>query len=182
MSFGIPGYDRDIARAITDVGNVIMFAAASNGGKNRPRTYPATDTKVIAVHAMSGNGDEGSINPTTEHQHDHLGTLGLGIRLRWRNEATYKNGTSYATPIAAGIAANWLEWLNYVAKDPSCGVTELQHATWGSPYGIRNIFTKVMSQRHHDLLYVAPWHLWNPDKKDLTDRDIIGRLNTTPGL
>jgi Subtilase family len=178
MSFGLPSYDHQIAQMIghAKAKNITMFAAASNGGMNLPRTYPATDVGVIAVHAMSGNGAEGDINPTTEKEHDSFGTLGLGIELWWRNKSTRGNGTSYATPIAAGMAANWLEWLNYVGREASYDVTRDQHLTWGSTFGIRRIFANVMCRKERRLLYVAPWFLW---VHGATDKDVIGRLKCT---
>ncbi|CAM1510953.1 Fc.00g084660.m01.CDS01 [Cosmosporella sp. VM-42] len=185
MSFGLPSYDADIATAINKAtaANKIMFAAASNGGKNQARTYPATSTNVIAVHAMSGNGEKGSINPPAKDHHDRLGTLGLGLKLRWKNQVEYKNGTSYATPVAAGIAANLIQWINCVAKNPTYGIKKETHKKWVSPYGVRNILTELMSQgEDHELLYVAPWHLWKQGRTEGTDRDIIGKLNLADGL
>lgn len=37
---------------------VLFFAAASNFGKNEPRTYPASDTNVIGVYALDGYGND----------------------------------------------------------------------------------------------------------------------------
>jgi hypothetical protein len=176
MSFGIPGRNVRVAEAILAAAHKIMFAAASNGGRNHPRTYPASDRNVICVHALSGNGDAGSVNPSTKNEHDRLGTLGMGLSLPWNGMAEFKDGTSYATPIAAGIAANWLEWLHAVAEGASSSLTAPELANWSCPDGIERIFSKVMSEealgdRH--LRYVAPWHLW---RENLSDDQIIGNV------
>lgn len=176
MSFGMPRRNGTIADAIFKAAQKIMFAAASNGGRNRPRTYPASDRLVICVHALSGNGDAGRVNPSTEDEHDRLGTLGMGLSLPWNGVPEFKDGTSYATPIAAGIAANWLEWLHAVAEGESTSLTEPELAYWTCPDGIGKIFSRVMSKdalgdRH--LRYVAPWHLW---MDNLSDDQIVGNV------
>jgi len=172
----MPGRNGTVAEAILAAARKIMFAAASNGGRNHPRTYPASDGKVICVHALSGNGDAGSVNPSTKNEHDRLGTLGMGLDLSWNGKQEFKDGTSYATPIAAGIAANWLEWLRAVAEAASSSLTAAELAHWTCPDGIGRIFSKVMSEDalgDSDLRYVAPWHLWT---ENLSDDQIIGNV------
>ncbi|KAJ3467869.1 hypothetical protein MRS44_005433 [Fusarium solani] len=84
MSFGSKFWDSEIARVIAVAKEkrpaVLFFAAASNFGKNEPRTYPALDTNVIGVYALDGYGnDSGWTNPLAIGQYDSFGTLGLGI-------------------------------------------------------------------------------------------------------
>lgn len=188
VSFGSARHDTaaaEINKALEKVGNMIVFAAASNAGKNKLRTFPATSSRVIGIHAMSGLGEVWPNNPTTTGEYDNFGTLGLGIKLWWKCDNVYKeeykNGTSYATPVAAGIAANWLDWLQSVANDSGCDLTEMERTRWSSADGIRSIFTRVMSEEHGGLRYVAPWHLFDLDK-DLTDAHVVGRLKATRGL
>lgn len=166
-----------VADAISKAAHKIMFAAASNGGRNRPRTYPASDGSVICVHALSGIGHAGRVNPSTKDEHDRLGTLGMGLSLHWNGIPECKDGTSYATPIAAGIAANWLEWVHAVAEAAPSLLDEDKLHHWTRSDGIGKIFSRAMSvdaQGDH-LRYVAPWHLWTDDQSDEQIVGIVGR-------
>ena len=90
----------------------------SNSGKNDPRAFPASCDQVICVHASEGNGEDGGINPQVESVFNFM-TLGMGIELMKRvfesgkkfpkYVKVAKSGTSFATPIGAGIAATVLD-------------------------------------------------------------------------
>lgn len=164
----------DIYRAISSLrSNIIMFASASNGGTGVPRAYPACDYRVIAVHALSGDGDEGSMNPITDGDNDAFGTLGYGVETTWQNKTRYLNGTSYSTPIAAALVANYFEWIDFVAdKDSIHNVTNEEKEYWKSQNGIRDVLRELMSRRKHKLDFILPWLLFDPDK-DAPDSSII---------
>lgn len=169
MSFGsrfeVPGVREAIRRsANTTPKETILFAAASNSGINSERTFPATDSRVIAVHALDGKGNDlGGLNPSREGYYPNFGTLGLGIPTLWDGRVEYKSGTSYAAPIAAGIAANCIEWLDYM-QDTGL-LTPDQYASLRRPEGIRYMFAK-QAKKIGDLLSVAPWNLWKENPLD----------------
>ncbi|KAL8296015.1 hypothetical protein RB600_001482 [Gaeumannomyces tritici] len=164
MSFGSPIIQPSIEDAIGRARErkpheAILFAAASNSGLNVPRTYPASDTRVIGVHALDGHGyNNGWQNPSAIGKHDNFGTLGLGIRMIWKNQIVYKSGSSFASPTAAAIAANVLAWLDCM-KDSLDG----QHRFLRRTDGMRHIF-ELQGTFHDGLLSVAPCTLF----KDFT--------------
>lgn len=126
MSFGWPcsdfdGYE-DLQGAI-DMAygkQVLMFAAASNSGGNLGRAYPASSPHVICVHSTDTLGNRSGFSPTPERNTMNIATVGESIRSAWpsslcnkmseRDGLVSRSGTSYATPILAGIAAFLLQY------------------------------------------------------------------------
>ncbi|KAH7417511.1 peptidase S8/S53 domain-containing protein, partial [Cadophora sp. MPI-SDFR-AT-0126] len=126
MSFGfptsdIPGYpllEEAIAKAYSK--NILLFAAASNSGGNLDRAYPARDQNVICIHSTDANGNRSNFSPTALSNDTNIATIGEAVESAWPvhlcdGEANptfvkYKSGTSYATPIAVGIAAFLLQY------------------------------------------------------------------------
>ncbi|KAK7932570.1 hypothetical protein PG985_003282 [Apiospora marii] len=121
MSFGFPagnndGYG-DLERSINHacLRDVLLFAAASNNGAQHGRSYPARDSNVVCVNSVNVNGNRSAFSPTAPPEETSLATVGEAIESAWPmdsssadEEATItavKSGTSYATPIMAGIAA-----------------------------------------------------------------------------
>jgi hypothetical protein len=91
----------DIEKAIREATPRIMFAAASNSGKNNPRTFPSTLRDVICIHASDGNGNDGGINPPSEDGDDNFMTLGIAVELLnegdlLRNTDRRRDGGKYA--------------------------------------------------------------------------------------
>lgn len=126
MSFGWPssefeGYD-DLEGAIDRAYSkqVLMFAAASNSGGNLGRAYPASSSHVICVHSTDTLGNISAFSPTEERDRVNIATVGEWIRSAWPSSLckasddgdglVSRSGTSYATPILAGIAAFLLQY------------------------------------------------------------------------
>ncbi|GAM36684.1 hypothetical protein TCE0_018f05966 [Talaromyces pinophilus] len=129
----------------------IIFAAASNRGSNRMRAYPARKRGVICIHASEGDGDTGSFNPDPEQESDNFSTLGIDIMSLHRGKPIYISGTSYATPIAAGIAANMLQF----AKQ-NLEMQEEDKSLLYSYFGMRQVFKNISYPRgKYD--YICPW-------------------------
>ncbi|KAI0547869.1 hypothetical protein F4679DRAFT_586154 [Xylaria curta] len=184
MSFGSEFDDSNVASALDRACNsqrkrTILLAAASNNGRNSKRTFPARHEGVIAIHSLDGKGnDEGGMNPSRQGYFENFGTLGLGIKTLWdelpphlkssadrTTKATtkYKSGSSYATPIAAGIVANCIEWIDYMWAGGS--LNRHQYASLRKPKGMR-LMLKKQSEAVGDILSVAPWILWKEDPLD----------------
>jgi subtilisin family serine protease len=127
MSFGFPtcvieDYG-ELERALKNayLKDVLLFAAASNNGGRLGRSFPSREPTVIAIHATDTNGNRSGFSPTATDDDLNLATVGEAVESAWPvylcNEAEnptfvkYKSGTSYATPIAAGIAAFLLRYV-----------------------------------------------------------------------
>ncbi|KAH7161648.1 hypothetical protein EDB81DRAFT_683583 [Dactylonectria macrodidyma] len=128
MSFGWPSSDFDgydalqaaIDKAISK--KVLMFAAAANSGGRLGRAYPASSSQVICVHSTNTNGSASDFSPTAEPNAINIATVGESVLSAWPmllcqdrlnlNPQCVKSrsGTSYATPIVAGIAAFLLQY------------------------------------------------------------------------
>lgn len=119
MSFGFP--DRDIEGYVelenalqnAYANNVVLFAAASNSGGKLGRSFPAREPEVVAVHATDANGNRSHFSPTATDYDINLATVGEAVESAWpvvlcEDDTKYvkhKSGTSYATPIMAGMTA-----------------------------------------------------------------------------
>jgi len=184
MSFGVvesldihddlAAIDQAIEEA--DSAGILMFAAASNHGGNASRTYPASDRRVVCVHALDGHGYlAGGINPSVEHADDNFGTLGIAIRCSWKKKTVFKSGTSFATPIAAGIAANILGYMDYSLERGE--LDQRRHKNIRRGHGLRQLFDKFMSKElaRCGYRFVAPWLFWKLEH-DVADQYIWSRL------
>ncbi|VUC35622.1 unnamed protein product [Clonostachys rosea] len=125
MSFGWPSSDfegyEDLQTAIDKAisKKVLMFAAAANSGGRRGRAYPASSSQVICVHSTDTYGNASDFSPTAEPNSINIATVGESVQSAWPMLLCQKlnteclmsrSGTSYATPIAAGMAAFLLQY------------------------------------------------------------------------
>ena len=143
----------------------IVFAAAGNTGGNMPRGWLANRDNVIAVHASSGLGSAASFNPHPEIGHN-FSTLGQDIKICHKPSANkeedrhvYVSGTSFATPIAAGIAANVLEFARNELP-----LTYSQKERLYSSVCMAKIFHTMSSDSGGGYRYVQPWTFWWPGR------------------
>lgn len=140
MSFGFPSevYINErplISLAISQAvrkrhDKVIFFAAAANCGGNQRVMFPAIHEFVIPVRGTDVNGAFQSFNPPRDPNGPAVfGTLAQevpGAQLSAKGDEVYRSGTSVATPIAAGIAAMILAYVNICsAGQPDPMMTKL---------------------------------------------------------
>lgn len=165
MSFGVSGVSDRLDQALGFVmkqtgvsGHTpLVFASASNAGLTTPgRSHPASDTgRVICAYALDGLGNDNSgLNPPREQHAPNFGTLGHGVKVKWKTEESYASGTSYAAPVLAAITANYLDWLFHFEDRLGRGKQYL----WRKDY-IERAFKEFMSykQRSDDnMMFVHP--------------------------
>ncbi|KAI0168133.1 peptidase S8/S53 domain-containing protein [Pestalotiopsis sp. NC0098] len=148
MSFGFKNRNAAVEAAIKEAAHSgkIMFAAASNGGNNNDRTYPARDRHVICMSASNGKGKVADISPAALPNDDNFMTLGVSVPLFWKGNEVFRSGTSYATPIAVGFAINVLEICNFTH-----GARLVQDGD-----DMRRVL-RLLSVRDGNHDYIAPW-------------------------
>ncbi|KAI0977232.1 hypothetical protein F4678DRAFT_477323 [Xylaria arbuscula] len=169
MSFGFDEENDAIDTAVDTAmeSGKLVFAAASNNGGVSGRARPARHDGVICIHASDGKGNKGGMNPTPMANRDNFATLGVAVPSRWKGKEVWKTGTSFATPIAAGIAANVLEFAYNRCVNLSPRRRKLLH----QKRGMQAIFRRIAEERDgYDFIH--PVRLWK-DWQDLkTERDV----------
>lgn len=130
MSFGYESEVEVIETALrqADQKGVLLIAAASNVGGNtsRAKRWPSTRDNVLAIYAAGGKGEDYTDNPPPMENRYNFTTLGVMIPV-WTipNETGFSTeicctGTSYATPVAAAIAATVLDFIWHTEKSYLC--------------------------------------------------------------
>lgn len=157
MSFGFEEEHELIDNALDDAlkAGKLVFAAASDHGGLSGRARPARYEGVICMHATDGKGNKGSMNPTPLANMDNFATLGVAVPSRWKFQDVWKTGTSFATPIAAGLAADILEFANYKCTSLKPRKRKILH----QKRGMQAIFREMVERRDgYDFIY--PMRLW----------------------
>jgi hypothetical protein len=141
---------------------LLMFAGTSNYGSLEETSilFPARADEVISVDAADGLGNHQAFNPpNTGEEHVGLRLMAPGIGMP---SPTYKgslplSGTSFASPIAAGVAALILEFARQPPLDVSPSVAECLR----SRRGMRRIL-HAMSKRKgtEPFLFLRPWKIF----------------------
>ncbi|KAK2759746.1 subtilisin-like protease [Colletotrichum kahawae] len=169
MSFGFFVNNDVLYQEIQDAARkgVLMFAAASNGGKNRPDgiAWPAREENVICVHSADGYGNRSTFTPSPM---DNMRIMVLGEcinsawprKLRSPDDHRQMSGTSCAAPIAAGIAAVVLD----------CARGFLSGQEWRSLCRVRSMrrmFEAMKDSGTSDgYWWIKHWTLFSEDRKD----------------
>lgn len=166
MSFGFEEEDDliDIALDKAIRAGKLIIAAASNNGGLTGRARPARQDGVICIHATDGKGNKGGMNPSPMANEDNFATLGVAVPLTWKGKPVWKSGTSFAVPIAAGFAADVLEFAKYRCTNLRSRKLEILHRK----QGMQAIFRRMAEERDgYDFIH--PGRLWE-DGEDIDTR------------
>lgn len=107
-------HEPELAQVIKDLisNNKLIFVAASNTGGYGSRLWPASCFGVFAIHATNefGTPDTNMNPPPLPTKDDNFATYGCNVESYWKGHYRSISGTSFATPVAAAVCANILEF------------------------------------------------------------------------
>jgi hypothetical protein len=171
MSFGFPALNQDLSgvqSAISEAFHeqILMFCAASNGGGNVDIAYPANQDQVICVNSADGNGNPSGYNPDEPKPGRNLSALGEDVKSSWpahfRLGQQRRSGTSFATPIAAALAAVVLDYARHnMSESEEFDVSKLRMRK-----GMLEVLG-LMSRNRGGYLYLDPGMLFDRSKSNI---------------
>lgn len=163
MSFGFGEEDEQLYASMQHTASkgVLMFAAASNDGKNRPNgvAWPASDINVICVHSGDGHGTASTFTPDPRDSM-RIMVLGECVKSAWpqrlKSPDSHKlmSGTSCAAPIAAGIAALVLDYARGF-------LTETEWKKLRRVDSMRQVFESMSDKPANGYWWVKHWKWFN---------------------
>ncbi|KAF3910745.1 Subtilisin [Orbilia brochopaga] len=184
LSFGFPKYD-DVLKPINDAirnarsNGVIIFAAAGNEGGNASVFWPASlheTGDVIRINSSDGKGSPSSFNPDPEIGR-WICTLGQAVPscqadLRARPDGhpqvIYRSGSSFATPIAAAIAAIILGVMDHIDESRYSQYLLDLRPRLRTRLGMEKVLcgTCVQQVGHGRLshIYLTPWYFFKSEE------------------
>ncbi|KAL7892161.1 hypothetical protein HDV63DRAFT_390715 [Trichoderma sp. SZMC 28014] len=164
LSFGLNSTPQpEVATVIKSLidKNKLIFAAASNTGGYGARSWPAKEIGVFAIHANDEFGKVNKhMNPPIQTPGDNFSTFGWKVDSFWGGHHRSISGTSFATPVAAAIAANILEY----ARRKHSNVAE-NLARYGA---MSALFRNYISSYRDGYCVLHPWaeKLWGGETDD----------------
>ncbi|KAI0140285.1 hypothetical protein BJ166DRAFT_542643 [Pestalotiopsis sp. NC0098] len=130
MSFGfdkpILSIKGAIDRAARSAKPPLFFAATRNEAAHKPMAWPANEMSVIGISSTAGTGRLSDFNPSRGSQDSILYAFGEGVEVKIADRSEsgaiitkHVSGTSYATAVAAGLAANLLGCVRMIVDTSS---------------------------------------------------------------
>ncbi|CAN9167536.1 unnamed protein product [Alternaria alternata] len=183
MSLGFEKSDEEIRKAvkIATATDIIIFAAASNSGSHVPDkrvAFPARlSGHVLSIRSATAQRKLADASPVPRAGEDNFAVLGEAITAAdIRTEGiAYFSGSSFATPVAAGIAALMLEFSKHRHRIPlkERGSSDEKYAVPVKPEiqrilrsyeGIRRMFRYMSTVNDlavtEGFAYISPWTLF----------------------
>jgi hypothetical protein len=159
MSFGFKNESREVEAALqrASMHGVLLFAAAAASGINNQICFPARHPGVISIYAADGHGHASDFNPPPQQHDANFSTLGEAVpvsSLQEGQKERWLSGTSFATPIAAGIAASILEFSHRKRREGLLNTDEMAHLHRSE--GMMSVF-KAMGRTRDGMTFLQPW-------------------------
>lgn len=174
MSFGWEGLKPAVQYQLNRAhsANILVLAASSNGGRSTKTlfSYPAREESVMAIGAARGNYKTDAVfSPPAVWYKPNFLVLGEAVPLydsKGNPVPSIKrlSGTSFATPIAAGIAALVLQAIwhpqRYGASPRSCPRLE---SILRSAAGMGELFKEMgtTDAKSNERYFVSPFEFFN---------------------
>jgi Subtilase family len=179
MSFGLSdeteqGCD-ELTRAIVAARahGILMFAAASNSGAHSAPAFPARHSNVFCIYAGDGMGNSGPTNPTARRRSYNFCTLGEAVKSAWPRALSVnpwkcrKSGTSFSTPIAAGIAA-------FVLLYARQNMVPDEAERFKQYDKMRDMLVQMSNRRHgYDVISISNFFARPPDERRLLMKNVL---------
>ena len=165
MDEDIPGLTKALDTAYR--AGIVTIASASNEGANNFISYPARLRTVFCIGAADGKGFNAPFNPpclgVEKYSALGVGVLGADIQAVYEEKEattqpfhktfTRRSGTSTAVPLAAGIAATFLDFIRHF--------TDTSRSTENTAR-VRKLFLKMSEpSAGQSYRYLAPWLLFS---------------------
>ncbi|EGE04575.1 NWD2 [Trichophyton equinum CBS 127.97] len=141
----------------------IMFVAASNAGANILKPiFPANMPEVICINSTDGYGKVSNFNPPPQKDNYNFCTLGEAVLDSWKPNISSgirdrDTGTSFATPLAAAIAASFIEFFRQ-DKFGRLEIPDSLKSEVRTREGMLKIFVAI-SENFQGFNYLRPWSL-----------------------
>lgn len=164
MSFGWTHINKRVGEALSFAKqhNVLMFASTTNYGfaETNSILYPGRAPEVICVDAAEDTGQLAgfAIEDISQGRIERFSAPGLGIISAVSGESM--DGSSFACPLAAGIAALALEFTRQI---PLCNSKSVQEAVQQRE-GMVRIFRRMSKlNSSSSSRFLCPWELLGDD-------------------
>lgn len=164
MSFGWTYDDLEVEAALQKAQKhgILLFASVSNFGALADRNilFPASHSDVIAIDAADGLGHPDSNNSSTHEGDIRARFTAPGVMVKGVTKSRV-NGTSFASPIAAGIAALILDFAQETPLASDSAMKYLKKKT-----GMEIILKEIQVRKSGAFMFLTPWKLFRDIRVD----------------
>ena len=153
-------------------GKILLFAPAGNEGANIQKVmFPARHDLVVPIYGTDARGAFlDYLNPRMKRDSPYInGTLAEGVPCSGRHSEegeVYVTGTSFATAIAAGLAATLLEYVQLLQNMSQISNREEQWiARLSTKPGMLALFKNFAEQPWDGRCYLNPIHFFQQSEE-----------------